>query len=650
VKAESLVPRLDARSRAAWLSCAALVGGAVWVVGCGPLSSTSDTAPVPAASVATPMLSTEKPNPDPRVGLRAGTVGPVTGTTRMITANPAAEASWNMRLIANVPTPMPFSGQTNSDLAFKGNMVFQGNYDGFMIWDVTTPTRPTLVHGYHCPASQSDVSVFQNLIFVSGEGQGGRLDCGAQGVPDSVSHERLRGIRIFDMTDVRNPRYLTNVQTCRGSHTHSVARQPNDPNNVYIYVSGSSAVRSPSELAGCSGLQPDEDPNSSLFRIEIIQVPLANPQAARVVTAPRVFSEMTQAPRRDPATEARVNPPAPGRGGAGGGGGGGGGRGGGGAAPVRTGPAPGPNQCHDITTYPEAGYAGGACQGYGILLDIRDVDQPRRLFAAADTNFATWHSVTFSNDGTKVLFTDEWGGGGAPRCRATDPMVWGGNALFEIVANRLEFRSYYKIPAAQTELENCVAHNGSLIPVPGRDIKVQGWYQGGVSIFDWTDIRNPVEIAFFDRGPLDETRMRSAGSWSIYWYNGYMYSSEINRGLDVFELTPSGFLTQNEIDAAKTIQLSYFNAQEQQRFVWPATFVLSRAYLDQLQRSGGLSATRLAAVRNELARAEILSGGQQRDALTRLATSLNTDAQGSSDAAKVRLLATSVRDLAAVQR
>jgi hypothetical protein len=278
------------------------------------------------------------------------------------------------------------------------------------------------------------------------------------------------------------------------------------------------------------------------------------------------------------------------------------------------------------------------------------VDAPRRLFAAADTNFATWHSVTFSNDGTKVLFTDEWGGGSNPRCRATDPLIWGGNAIFEIVANRLEFRSYYKMPAAQTELENCVAHNGSLIPIPGRDIKVQGWYQGGISIFEWTDPMNPVEIAFHDRGPLDETRQRSAGPWSAYWYNGYIYSSEIARGLDVFELTPSGFLTQNEIDAAKTIQLSYFNTQEQQRFEWPATFALSRAYLDQLQRSGGLSATRLAAVRNELARAEILSGNQQRDALTRLATSLNSDATGSSDQAKVRVLAASVRDLAAATR
>jgi hypothetical protein len=630
VKVESLV-----RSG---LAGTALIASALWVVGCSSSAPSSG-----AADLSPSALSTERPNPDPRVGLRAGTVAPVPfDTTRRTVQNPAAEAIWNMRLISNTPTPEPFTGRTNSDLAFKGNLVLQGNYDGFMVWDVSNVQRPTLVRGYHCPASQSDVSVYQNLLFVSGEGQGGRLDCGPQGVADSVSHERLRGIRIFDISNLRNPQYIANVQTCRGSHTHSVARQPNDPNNVYIYVSGSSSVRSPSELPGCADM--GQDPGSSLFRIEVIQVPLANPQQARIVSSPRVFDGLTRAPRRDPATEARFNPPSGGRGG---GGGGGGGRAGGDAAP--TGPRPGPDQCHDITTYPDAGYAGGACQGYGILIDIRDVDAPRRLFAAADTNFATWHSVTFSNDGTKVLFTDEWGGGSAPRCRATDPMVWGGNAIFSIVAGRLEFQSYYKMPAAQTELENCVAHNGSLIPVPGRDIKVQGWYQGGISIFDWTDPRNPFEIAFHDRGPLDETRQRSAGPWSAYWYNGYIYGSEIARGLDVFELTPSGFLTQNEIDAAKTVQQTYFNTQEQQRYVWPATFVLARAYLDQLQRSGGLSADRLAAVRNELTRIEGMPAGQRSNPLLQLASSITADATASSDAAKVRLLGTAVRDLSALR-
>jgi hypothetical protein len=593
------------------------------------LAGCSSSPSVAAAPAPTPTGSANKPSPDPRVGLAPGTVrGVPSDTSRKIVDRAAAEASWNLRLLAHAPKPMDFAGVTNSDLAFKGNLVFQGNYDGFQIWDVTSPARPSLVKSYVCPASQSDVSVFRNLLFVSGEGTGGRLDCGRQGVPDSVSAERLRGIRIFDITDVRSPRYVTNVQTCRGSHTHSVATQPGDDQNVYIYVSGSSTVRSPSELPGCSALSPDQDPNSALFRIEVIQVPIANPAQARIVSSPRVFAEMTAAPRREGA---------------------GGGGGGAAAAGPPGGPRPGPNQCHDITTFPPAGFAGGACQGYGILLDIRDVDAPKRLFAVADTNFATWHSVTFSNDGRKVLFTDEWGGGSAPRCRATDPLLWGGNAIFDIVNDRMVFRSYYKMPAAQTELENCVAHNGSLIPVPGRDIKVQGWYQGGVSIFDWTDSDNPIEIAFFDRGPLDETRLRSAGSWSAYWYNGYIYSSEIARGLDVFELLPNGLLTQNEIDAARTVRLDEFNVQHQPRFVWPASFARARAYLDQLQRGNGLGADRITAVRSELTRVEGLSGAARRDPLTRLATQLDGEAGAARDQARVRALATAVRELAAAQ-
>jgi hypothetical protein len=528
-------------------------------------------------------------------------------------------------MVSHTPSPEPFAGVTNSDLAFTGNLVIQGNYNGFQVWNVSDPTAPTLIRGFVCPASQSDVSVFGNLLFVSGEGTGGRLDCGVQGVPEPVSADRLRGIRIFDISTVNAPLYVANVQTCRGSHTHSLATQPGDDDNVYIYVSGSSSVRSPEELPGCSNLAPDEDPNSSRFRVEVIQVPLDAPQNARIVTGARIFQDLTAAPRRTQPQQ---------------------GGGGGGAQADPNAPRPGPNQCHDITTYPDAGYAGGACQGYGILLDISDVTSPERLYAAADTNFATWHSVTFSNDGTKVLFTDEWGGGSGPRCRVTDPLVWGGNAIFEIVNDELVFQSYYKMPAAQTDQENCVAHNGSLIPVPGRDIKVQGWYQGGISIFEWTDPRNPVEIAYFDRGPLDAERLVLGGSWSAYWHNGYIYSSEIARGLDVLELMPSGWLTQNEIDAAKTVHLDYFNPQQQQRFEWPTTFVLARAYLDQLQRGEGLAAARIATARTDLARAEGLSGQARRNALTALATALDGDAAGAADAAKVRTLSAAVRELA----
>lgn len=603
MKAEPIAPS-GARRRGATLSTAVTLAlGALWATGCAAGGGMTADVPTPMGN-----LSTTKPSPDPRVGLAAGRENP-------------GQASWNMRLVSNTPTPQEFVGKTNSDLAFLGDYVFQGNYDGFMVWDVGNPERPRLVKPYVCPASQSDVSVYRNLLFVSSESTSGRLDCGSEGVEDPVSPVRLRGIRIFDITDVSNPRYIHNVQTCRGSHTHTVVTDPNDPANVYVYVSGSAGVRPEEELPGCREM--GNDPGSALFRIEVIKVPVANPEQAAVVTGARVFDGLAPAERR---AETAARP----------------GRGPGGAHT-------GPNQCHDITTYPAVGLAGGACQGYGILLDIRDPANPRRLNAVADTNFATWHSVTFSNDGSKVLWTDEWGGGSAPRCRATDNIVWGGNAIFSIDGSDMEFESYYKMPAAQTDAENCVAHNGSLVPVPGRDIKVQGWYQGGVSVFDWTDPKNPVEIAFFDRGPLVADTLRSAGSWSTYWYNGQIYTSEIARGLDVLELTPSGYLSPNEIAAAKTVRLEYFNAQEQQRFVWPATFVLAHAYLDQLQRGNGLATARVEAIRGELTRIQAMSGAGRQMALLQLAEQVGGDQARASDAARVGMLVEAIRELAAAQ-
>jgi hypothetical protein len=605
----------------------------------------------------------------------------------------AAQAVWNLRVVSTTPPSDPFidrsspgaSRFTNSDLAFVGNYVIQGNYSGHQIWDVSNPARPTLKKAYVCPGSQSDVSVYKNLLFVSGEATSGRLDCGLQGVPDSVSHDRLRGIRVFDISDITSPKYLANVQTCRGSHTHTVVTDPNDAAHVYIYVSGSAPVRSPSELPGCSGLPLEEDPNTALFRIEVIRVPLAAPEQARIVSSPRIFHDLTAPPRHgdapeDIATRARAVADARARGafiatingvetvvpsgfvaqrldsivrarqGSG--------------APTAADSASlraalpdiaaaitarmrrtGPTQCHDITVYPAIGLAGGACGGYGLLLDIRDVANPTRIGAVADSNFSFWHSATFSNDGSKVLFTDEWGGGSQPRCRVTDKYEWGANAIFTLADNQMTFQSYYKMPAAQTPFENCVAHNGSLIPIPARDVMVQGWYQGGISVFDWTDPRHPQEIAYHDRGPMDSTRLVSAGSWSAYWYNGYIYSSEISRGLDVFELVPSAFISQNEIDAARTVRLEYLNAQEQPNLVWPPSFALARAYLDQVARSGGLAPGEVAAARSDLARAEQLSGQGRRDALGALATRLDAQAPGARDGSKVRLLA-AVRDLA----
>ena len=609
-------------TRARFLLGSLVIALPVTLGACASSSASSAAGPSPTGS-----MSTTPPNPDPRIGLGAGWLD-------------AEQAIWNLRVVSQTRPSDPFFNETtpgdrrltNSDLAFTGNFVIQGNYSGYQVWDISNARRPTLKTAFVCPGSQSDVSVYRNLLFVSGESTSGRLDCGLQGVPDSVSHERLRGIRIFDITDITQPRYLTNVQTCRGSHTHTVVPDPEDPENVYIYVSGSAPVRSPMELPGCSDAPLDEDPNTALFRIEVIRVPLAAPERAAIVSSPRIFQGLTAPPRHaepvaDTAGRGARRPNA--------------------RAVRRRG---GPTQCHDITVYPAIGLAGGACGGYGLLLDISDVANPTRIFAAADSNFSFWHSATFNNDGTKVLFTDEWGGGTQPRCRETDKYEWGANAIFTLEDGEMQFRSYYKMPAPQTVFENCVAHNGSLIPIPGRDIMVQGWYQGGISIFDWTDAGNPVEIAFHDRGPMNATEQVSGGSWSVYWYNGYIVSSEISRGLDIFELVPSGFITQNEIDAAKTVRFDYLNAQEQPKLVWPPSFALARGYLDQLERSNGLAASRIEEVRTELARVESLGGEAQRTALSRLADELHGEARGSGDEAKLQLLASAVGELADAER
>ena len=483
------------------------------------------------------------------------------------------------------------------------------------------------------------------------------------------------------------------MQTCRGSHTHTVVTDPNDTENVYVYISGSAGVRSPNELAGCSGLAPDKDPNSSLFRIEVIKVPLAHPELAKIVTSPRIFNDLAAAvvhgeAKEDIAANAKAVAEAKAKGGftakvrgdemvlpdqflkpmldsvvkA---------RGGTGAptaadsaglraglqgiidamvgpAPDPNAPRPGPTQCHDITVYPAIGLAGGACGGYGLLLDIRDPANPKRIGAVSDSNFSYWHSATFNNDGTKILFSDEWGGGGGPKCRATDKPEWGADAIFTLADNKMTFKSYYKMLAPQTAFENCVAHNGSLVPIPGRDVMIQSWYQGGVSLFDWTDASHPKEIGFFDRGPVDSTKMGSGGTWSVYWYNGVMVSSEISRGLDIFELTPSAFISQNEIDAAKLVHFDFFNTQDQQKLVWPASFVVARAYLDQLERSHGLAAGKIAATRTALAGAEKLSGQARKDALTKLATQLHADAVGAADEPKAHTLASAVGALASM--
>jgi hypothetical protein len=427
-----------------------------------------------------------------------------------------------------------------------------------------------------------------------------------------VSAERFRGVRIFDITDPAKPRQVAAVQTCRGSHTHTLVPDPDDTTHVYVYGSGTGAVRSPEELADCSAIDAREDVNTALFSIDVIEVPLATPERARIVSRPRIFldaatgaiSGLWQGGSHGPGTQASRET----------------------------------NQCHDITVFPDIGLAAGACSGNGLLLDISDPEHPVRLDQVVDKSFAYWHSATFNNDGSKVIFTDEWGGGTRPRCRSTDRSTWGANAIFDIVDRKLRFAGYYKLPAPQSEQENCVAHNGSIVPVPGRDIMVQAWYQGGVSVFDFTDSARPFEIAFFDRGPLDARQLITGGYWSAYWYNGYIYGTEIARGLDVFRLLPSRYLSQNEIDAAMIVRVEAFNAQQQPRITWPANPVVARAYLDQLTRSNAITRPRAAAVRGAIDRVDAAR-------LVALASELESDAAtaGGRDADRLRTLAATLK-------
>jgi hypothetical protein len=671
----------------AHLSCVAAIATLAACAGSNP--PTTQSSPVAQAG-GTPQV-------DARSRLKAGLMD-------------AGEATFGLKVTAKAVPPQGFVGQTNSDLTFVGKYAIQGNYNGPVIWDMSNPSNPVLVTAYQCPASQNDVSVYKNLMFMSAEAYNGRIDCkpsGAFNPADSVSKDRMRGVRVFDITDIRNPKLVANVQTCRGSHTHTVLEDPKDKDNVYIYVSGSAPIRSPNELAGCLADTTRSNQSTSLMRIEIIKVPLARPEQAAVVNRANIFSDLKTPPshgaseadkmaqkRAVDSVRARgtgfiaVNPQTKlefvvnpffirsmldsivrSRGG---------------AVAAQNAPstataadtaalraslqsivnrtfAPNPNaavpgvtaispfrQCHDITVYPALGLAGGACEGHGFLLDISNPIAPVRLDAVADSNFAYWHSATFNNDGTKILFSDEWGGGGAAKCRAGDPKEFGSNAIFTIENRKLKFQSYYKLPSIQSDKENCVAHNGSLIPIPGRDVMIQAWYQGGISVFDFTDPKNPREIAYFDRGPIDSTRFSSGGSWSAYWYNGQVISSEIARGMDVAELVPTQYVSQNEIDAAKTVHWDQFNAQGQPKIVWPPSFALAKAFVDQLERNKCLSDTRVASVRQDIGQAERTSGTARRDALTRVVSSLEQDKRSSCDAPRVGLLQKALNDLSGI--
>ena len=567
---------------------------------------------------------------DPRVDLKAGfrDAGQAASNMELLVALPKPAGFFDPRAPAGRPrldqseqdedeAPRPgILNFANTDLAFTEDVVFEGNYHGFSAYTVENPLSPQLLSSVVCPGGQGDLSVIGNLLIMSVEQTRGRLDCGLQGVAEPISAERFRGIRIFDISDVQMPTQVAAIQTCRGSHTHTLVTDPDDAGNIYIYGSGTSSVRPGEELQGCSDESPGENPNTALFRIDVIRVPVARPSEARVVSRPTIFA--------DPESGAVA------------------GLWQGGDHGVGTQDTRETRQCHDITAYPEIGLAAGACSGNGILLDISDPMNPVRVDEVVDPGFAYWHSATFNNDGTKVIFTDEWGGGGRARCRASDPREWGANAIFDIVDRHMEFRSYYKLPAPQTEQENCVAHNGSLVPVPGRDIMVQAWYQGGISVFDFTDSSNPVEIAFFDRGPIDPEDLVMGGYWSAYWHKGFIYGTEIARGLDVLKLLPTDDLTQHEIDAASLVAPFTFNAQQQRRITWPVHPVVARAYLDQLGRRNVIAAERTAAVTDALDRLLVGdpgAGALTTDELDALAAQLTNDSANVSGRDQGRLLA-----------
>ena len=490
----------------------------------------------------------------------------------------------------------PLLSFSNTDMAFAGDVLVVGNYHGFNIYQLLDGGRPELRSSVVCPGGQGDVSIVGDLLIMSVEQTRGRLDCGLQGVTEDASPERFRGLRILDISDMTKPVQVGAVQTCRGSHTHSVVSGGADSEKIVVYNSGTASVREEGELAGCYDESPGDD-RTALFRIDVIEIPVDRPSEARIVHSPAVFA--------DPETGVLAGLWR------------GGDHGDDTQRSRRT------DQCHDITVFPERHLAAGACSGNGILFDISDPLDPQRLDAVVDAGFAYWHSATFNNDGTKVLFTDEWGGGTRPRCRAYDPLTWGADAIYDIVDGKLEFRSYYKLPAPQLEQENCVAHNGSIVPVPGRDIFVQAWYQGGLSVIDFTDSSDPVEIAYFDRGPIDAEELVLGGYWSTYWYRGYIYGTEIVRGLDVFALTPSQFLSEAEIAAAELADVGdVFNPQQQFPVQWPAEPVVARAYLDQLERGGELSESLGARLAAALDRSEsqLQDGGSDEDLAAGLET------------------------------
>ena len=417
--------------------------------------------------------------------------------------------SKNVEHLSNTPPVGSFLGSTGSDIAFQGKYAFAGNYNGFVIYDISDPKAPKTVSQVHCPGSQNDITVNGNLVYLSTDSS--RSDDSCQSTTQSAAvKSSWEGIKIFDVSDKAAPRYVKSVETNCGSHTHSLL--PGEGKD-YLYVSSYSP----------SASFPDCQPPHDL--ISIVEVPTANPTAAKVVATPNLFPDGGNPGGRNEA---------------------------GNSYSATTG-------CHDITILPSRNLAAGACMGDGIILDIKDPVNPKVIDRVSDTtNFAFWHSATFNNKGTKVVFTDELGGGGAATCNANIGPTRGANAIYELSSdNKLTFASYFKIPRHQYDTENCVAHNGSLVPLPGRDVMVQSWYQGGTSVWDFTDSENPREIGYFERGPLSKDRLVGGGTWSSYYYNGYVYSNDLVKGFDVLQLKDPS------LKKAAEVTLDQLNPQSQ---------------------------------------------------------------------------------------
>jgi hypothetical protein len=567
----------------------------------------------------------------------------------------AGEAAKGMRLVSFSRKPPQFDSARglafiDSDIVFGTHFVYQGNFAGFTIWDVTDPAKPVIASVTECISSQGDPKIAGDLMFLSAEGAGNRTDCSKGGVQDPKDH--FAGVRIYNVSNPRAPKLIKNVQTCKGSHTYTVVPSPTDPRVVYLYLSGQQTARPATELAGCKNGTDAADPTNSLYMLDIIKVPLDHPEQAHVIPGARIFTGLQGSPDCaqfcvpvDPRFAALRR-----------------GRGGPDSAINATLLHTGPHNCHDVTAYPALHLLGAACTADAIIVDISNPERPVRLAALMDTNnYQGRHTAGFSNDGKETLWTNEWGGGTGPMCQATSMMEQGGNTIVELSDNdkKMTQRGYFKIPAAKSDRENCVAHNGGLVPVPGRNLYVQGWYQGGVDVMDFTNPDHPFEIAYFSRGPIDppgdtsnasgRARYTIGGSWGAYYWNGYVYSSELDRGFDVLELTPSPQLSANELAAARLVRFKEYNPTSQPKLVWPAAYVVVRSYLDQIVRNDGLAADRTTAISEALDAAEQKNGAAAAAALTALAKEVEADASGAKDAARVRTMATEIKRLAAVQ-